>query len=467
MRALSYVTKTAHFTVAIAAAALFACTTANDLGGNDRSQSQDAGGDAGGNGSDGSALDAGQTDAGVDCAAVLARMLAAPIVPPQSYASLNLATGSNPKGLTFDEANASHCFTLDPPSQLGARSAHMGNTQIGVTYNMESHVIMQVAADKTYVGALSFQSRTGGAYGTHSYVIKMGSLTRDGADFPIDWARKPNPALNEIFDGLVATFGNAAAVGDCQATRACLLAADGGDGNAYFGVRSLAFYMLFEIGTNKLQGFYNFHPAGFPDCSTPIARAEISENTAISGPTTSSIGTLKLDTKSASARGMTYQEADAIICNGTPATAPDPGYGAIQWGASHDILLEYNTSTNVAYKLYALAGYKGSLDATSLDRANQYAMAINAALTKNGAPFAIDWTNPSASVTELANAVNTTHGTLTANDANCVNAGSCVITADDGANHSVVNFKNAAITAVFAKNTSTPQSFVVTWSGGM
>jgi hypothetical protein len=477
MRPFSSVMESFSFTAAgtlVAALALFACQTANDLGGND--PLHDGGvslGDASADASADASVDALAPAAhGVDgalaCAAVLARMLAGSVVPPNSYASLNLATGANPKGLTFDEANASGCFTLDPVTPNGFRTAHIGSDQISITYNMESHVILQVSVDKTYVGALTFQSRPGGAFGAHTYVIKMGSLLRDGVDFPINWALTPNPALNELYDGLIATFGSGPAVTDCEAVRTCLLAADGGDGNAYFGVRSLAFYMTFEIGTNKMNGFYNFHGGGDADCSTPIARAEVMDNAQVYGPTRSSIGTLKLSAKGASQSGMTYQEADAILCHGgTPVTAPDANYSALQWGTSHEIVLEYNTTTNVAYKLYAVAGYKGILAASSLDRANQYQMAINVAATKNGAPFAIDWANPASSVTELSNAVNTFLGTQTVNDANCLTAGSCVVTPDDGANHSIVTFKSAAITVLFAKGTSTPQSFIVTWSGGM
>ncbi len=99
------------------------------------------------------------------------------------------------------------------------------NEEVTVWYNLDSHIIYQVDG---YVGTLTFQSRAGGAYGTHSYVISPGSVKRDGVDFTINFDAYPSPSVNEIYDGIMATFqSSTAAISDCYSAETCLQYDDG------------------------------------------------------------------------------------------------------------------------------------------------------------------------------------------------------------------------------------------------
>jgi hypothetical protein len=404
------------------------------------------------------------------CAAYIASLLVAPLRPPNTYAGFNLTTGTNPRGLTIEEANFAGCATLDPdvpgPNSGGTRGATWGTSDdVVFAYNSESHVISGITLGAHYAATVKAQSRIGGDFGTHTYEIGNGHVLRDGTDMPLDWTASPHPWADELVDALNATLSPSLArigKGGCEADGTCLLLPDDGTGTAILGARELAFYMQFTPGTNHLRSFYAFWKNGFADCTTPKAAREAMVYGYIQagfpvaggGVTGAQIGGIAPSKRKPD--GLTWQDADAIGCGGTQVAAEDAGYGAIQWG-NGEVVAEYNKTTNILYKVSAKAGYKGTLDGQV--GADSYSVGIGT-LTKNGAPFAIDWASPKASATALVDAV-----TFGADD-DCVAAGTCTLTADDGLGHSVIDLPKNGITIVFDKGTSTPRTIFTVWPNG-
>ena len=475
--------------VGVLAAVLAACISnpslgrgdeANDAGTADATEVQGALPTADASPAGTTAVDSG--NAALSCDQVLARMLGAPVVPPSSYAGLDLARGKNPKGLTVDEANAAGCLTFGPDTPIpgggGYREAYWRSAtdDISLLFNVSSRVIYDLTVGRNYTGTVRFDSRAGGPYGTHTYELGIGRLLRDGADMPIDWGASSSgyPWANELFDAMLAAFSpnvTPSSPQGCVASRECLVVSDDGAGYAFFGMRNLAFYLQFPVGAGKPSNMYSVWKGGRTDCTTPVASVEAMDyapivpgqvNPAPEVPLGGSLG--GLDVSKPAPGGLTWQAANALACNGTAVPAPDPGYDAIAWGPAGELALEYNRSTSLAYKLIARSGYKGTLDAqtyaadgvTVVDR---YSIGIGT-LTKNGAPFAIPWASPTATVTELSNAI---HGT---NDTDCVTAARCTITANDGTSHAIIDFPLSLLTVVFATSTSSPVAIYTTWPNG-
>ncbi len=405
--------------------------------------------------------DSGSTHA-ASCAALLARILAAPVEPPNKYAALDLASGSNPKGLTIDEANAAGCATFPTDSERvgGYRSAIWGTSDdVMVAYNVESRIIYSVELGKNYKGTTKFTSRVDGAFGAHTYEMTTTRVLRDGIEMAIDWAAPDRTWTGELYDGLMATFSPSIhPTKECEKSGDCLVLPDDGNDGAIFGVRDLAFYVMFKKGTGQLNGSYNFWKGGKADCSTPSAAHEAMDYASVfAGFGTPSIGGINLSHFKPD--GMTWQAADAIACKGTMVTSPDPTYNAIAWGAAGELMLEFNKATNIGYRLTATAGYKGAL--VGNDGTNDYSVAIGQAVTKNGAPFVIDWAHPTAAVTELSNGI-----VNDPTDTDCVASGACTITPDDGHGHAILGFPDATFTITFDTGTTIARSFSALWPNG-
>jgi hypothetical protein len=395
------------------------------------------------------------------CDALTTRILAAPITPPSEYGTFDLATGRDPRGLTINEADAARCATVVgglPAADEGGERAVRWGGESGLTawYNLESRVISSVELGPSYTGSVKFHSRDGGTFGVHTYEISTRAILRDGQSFAVDW--NSDSWAGELDDALLATFkpdSPAVTSAGCHVTGQCLYLPDDGNGTAIFGPRPIHFYVKFKAGTGQVTGLYNVWQGGRPDCTTPKATLEEMDYASVSpgfvspghqvGPW---VGSLDL-TVSTRKPGLTWQDANALECNGKSVPSPDPGYGAIAWGGG-EVLLEFNATTNFAYKVIVKAGYNGPLVAA--DGKNTFSFTIGGSVTKNGAPFALDWANPS-SFTELSNAIGINE------DTDCVAAQSCVVTADDGAGHSVAAFPRGGVEIAFAKGTSTPVSF--------
>src|ERR1700722_18664455 len=244
----------ARMMVACSPSSLVAGDDAVDSGGPDtsRSSGEDAsmpsGGDArtdetGGEATTGTPLYAGE--AGTCESRSWPAMLAAPVVPFATVANLDLnhgGTGVVPLAyaqsvncnLTTYENDAGYLNPTSWPPQLYGT---WGSQQdVLVAYDPTTMDLTQVVLQGHYTGTISFTSRTGGAYGSHSYTLGVGQLTRDGAPMSTDWSG-PGP-FDEIMDGLLATYAPAVASVQACVSDGCNWgsAGPGGDfdGGQYF-----------------------------------------------------------------------------------------------------------------------------------------------------------------------------------------------------------------------------------------
>ncbi len=191
-------------------------------------------------------------------------------------------------------------------------------------------------------------------------------------------------------------------------------------------------------------------------------------------PKYTTIGGLNPAKTGTNTNGQTWEEADAIECNGTAGTPPDTGYGDIQWGPSGEVELEYNLGSpaarqDVTYKIFAKQGYMGTFemwDAAS----NDYVIWIGG-ITKNGVAFPIDWTSVATAtpaITELSNVAGYWLG-HTWTDADCVTAAHCTITADDGNGHSVFTLTpdlKVGMQFVSPQGTTNVSEIAAIWNAG-
>ncbi|HTQ45587.1 MAG TPA: hypothetical protein VMI75_22665 [Polyangiaceae bacterium] len=458
----------------------------------------------------------GDVNQGDGCAAVLARMLSAPISAPNQWAGIDFSNGGASNdvpgsgGITFTQAGVASCAGWMEPSVIanaqgpnnpGYRMALFGLLDAGpdaaypltLYANMQSGAIYQALASDGYKGTVSFHSRSGGAYGSHTYEIGVGTTTldggpvgagagfvhRDGVDFPADWTTPigdagkhlASPWMNELYDGMMATFSPATpAIGDCMTTPyvgynngdglathhsgSCLALPNIGNGIAAFGARPIALYFYFNVGTNQTSLMYGEWLGGVATCSTPVAATERMDWGSISYE---SMGDLVQSEYVSTQAGLTFTEANAVECNGTPTTAPDPGYGGITWGQSGELTMEYNLDSGVNYKLFAQSGYKGSLNFADATGATLYTVAVDTPITANGSAVAMNWANDAVATT-LSNAF------CGAADTDCAAAADCTFVANDGSGHSYLGFPcGAGFDAVgiqFPQGSSTPSRII-------
>jgi hypothetical protein len=445
-------------------------------------------------------------EAGLDCAAILAKMMSAPVLPPNGWLGLDLSGAPGSTGLTIDQAGVLACATSVEPSvfvdggspfQAGARTASFaidGGAALTISYNLQSRVIWNVQTVAPATSTLTFHARPGGAYDTGNpdggpsvYAIGFGAdgdggagyVTKNGQNFAADWTISYDDAgvgsgsawANEIYDGLVATYAPwMPAVLDCfespyerpivaQRESACLLAGDIPGVGGILGVRPLGVYIVFQANTNQAQSMYQFTSAGWPSCATPEAALELLTYNDIqaSGNYSPPIGPLWSGTwmgglapadPVANSAGMLASEANAIAgCGAVAVTPPDPGYAAEEWGGG-EMELEYNVDSGVAYKLFAKKGYKGTLDMTVSEAdagPNEYNIGVES-LTLNGAPVTLDWTDGDAGTLNAA-ITDISNAWLAEycgwTDTDCVQGGDCVITPDDGQGHSTFTLVTA------------------------
>ena len=421
------------------------------------------------------------------------------------------------------------------PQNGGSRAVVLGGATgtvtgpVVVSYNVQSRLIDLVVVNRGAASTLSFHSRAGGHYlgtgGTpYQYVIGLGAntdgglgyVTRNGVDFPLafDDAGAPTWA-NEIYDGLMATFDPSVTdttpdggAFDCTTTPlvpfdggvnkrapACLdQLAPTGSGPQYLGVRPLGLYLGFDAQTNHVNQIYQFWNGATPSCgSTPQAAIEAMDYSSIQaagnfnavlGPTWfgTSIGNVSPAEVFSSAQGLLEGEATQLLCNGTTAIAPDPGYDAIQWGSQGEVLLEYEP-TGLSYRLFAKAGYKGLVGGppgppivsvlTDGGTGNTYAITPGT-LTVNGAPISLNWAGGVAAltpqITDISNAWVANWCGATAPDTNCVTQGDCAIVPTDAQGNSHFTLLTSAtvtsqcgvamppLTVTFPQGSSVPSS---------
>jgi hypothetical protein len=484
--------------------------------------------------------DAGDGGGLTGCAAVLSKLFNAPVLPPAGWGGLDLSKGGAVDGgaygggLTIDEAAILACASSVEPDVLeagatpilpGARTATFSDDaghSTTVSYNLDSRVIWQVATNSPNGSKLTFHARAGGPYaaggpdgGPSTYEIGFGNdpdagtgyVRKNGVDLPADWNDAQDDAgayhasawVNELYDGIMATFApGVPAVPDCrdapweravvpQRESACLA-------NGFvLGIRPLGTYIYFANGTAQAQGMYNFWPGGWPSCSSPNAAIESAESLPVTllgngntmiGPQWwgAGIGGLFAADPVTNANGLLASEANALLgCQPTTVTPMDPGYAEQTWGGGA-LGVEYNADSGVAYKVIASQGYKGQLDVVAPENdggTNEYLVGVGA-LTVNGAPVTLDWADGDAGTlnsvaTDISNGWQQYFcGQV---DDDCVDAGDCVITPDDGNGHSVLQLVLGPglvgacldphpLTFVFPKGGSVPSQVIATNPGG-
>src|SRR5262249_13218131 len=145
------------------------------------------------------------------------------------------------------------------------------NQDVTFTYNLESRIVRNVVVSGAYTGTVTFKSRDG----SHTYVMGVGTLKRDGVDFPISFSW-PSASLMEIYNAVLATFvpGSVDST-DCRTDGGCLFYPDDGLNESLFGVRPAHFYFGVNIGVSQPKFLYNVWPGGVADCSTPNAQVEL------------------------------------------------------------------------------------------------------------------------------------------------------------------------------------------------
>jgi hypothetical protein len=372
---------------------------------------------------------------------------------------------------------------------------------------MQSQGIYEVVAQEGYTGALEFHSRDGGAYGNHTYVIRIGAsnpgpgpvvdaggqvVMRDGVEFPADWNTYRNdagkgiasPWANELYDGIMATFSSdTPAVTDCLSSNytgyigqlaiterhACQVLDNTGNGLSMLVVEPLELGIGFNGESDQVAQIYTYWWGGATTCSTTTANQEAMDWAGI-GP--GSVGGLTQGFMISNPRGLTYTEANSVWCNGTQvASPPDPGFGAIAWGQSGEVLMEYALDGGLNYKIYAQNGYKGFFSicvASTPDTTCwgfQLGQAVTALSFANGSttgtplgPYSIDWSTSSATATTFAN------GVCGTSDTDCASSGDCTFLPNDGKGNSYLGFScgtgHDEFGVSFTQGTNIPTQFV-------
>jgi hypothetical protein len=202
------------------------------------------------------------------------KMLAAPIVPPNQIAGLDLSNGG--KGvLTVDQAELVNCAgTTASPIDPGTSAIAWGtNGDVFVEYDSTTHDIVQVAVQKGYTGQLSFDGA-----GTH-YAIGIGTLQANSAAITINWANA-NTLVQQIYDAYMATYFGGGGDANCFSTGDCFVNANAtatASGIAIGVNRTFPLYMVFPKNGSAPNELYTTRkapppsPDGGADASAPDA----------------------------------------------------------------------------------------------------------------------------------------------------------------------------------------------------
>jgi len=182
--------------------------------------------------------------------------------PRDDYECIATGTGDAPPAAG---AGAEVCG--EAGADPGTTLIYWGPSQDFVAEYFASGDLDDVSVGPTYTGKVTFQSRSAGAYGSgHVYKLGMGSITKDGAPFAIGWGANPAAGINEIYDGMMATFAPSyPAIADCTAINTCFVddqsQDDGGAQESYFGIRPLVFYVGM-VGQSNPNTIYTFFVGG-------------------------------------------------------------------------------------------------------------------------------------------------------------------------------------------------------------
>jgi len=164
---------------------------------------------------------------------VWANMMQQPIIPPFRFAGLNMAYDTHFSGITRQEAEAINCTG----NVLDQNDISWGNNgEVVFNFNSSNYRVNTIMLNLGYQGKMTFHQQVG-AKGTngkcavvsrfensptpdpdptnctgHSYEFQLGQpILKDGQVVLIDWNNHGSDSvINEIFNGLMATFGKEA-----------------------------------------------------------------------------------------------------------------------------------------------------------------------------------------------------------------------------------------------------------------
>jgi hypothetical protein len=188
-------------------------------------------------------------------AELLAQMLTQPIQPPRFAAGLDLAGDAAWSGLLQSTVETAYCAGIADGSDDQLSYFIWGSD--GNTYPVEagfdaSHKLGFIALNQPYTGGIDFKSRPGGAFGDHTYAMRLGTpILRDGQPFVLDWNDSAHLAVTatELSDALVFTFAPELppVASDCVASHRCFVDITSetkeDDGGGVIGARDVSFYV--------------------------------------------------------------------------------------------------------------------------------------------------------------------------------------------------------------------------------
>jgi hypothetical protein len=194
-----------------------------------------------------------------------AAMLEQPIIPPLQFAGLNLAYDEKFDGITLQEAQKIHCTG----NSLGPGGTSWGNNgEVAFFYTTSNYVVNALQLNLGYNGKMIFHQRVGSRFdptGKIQYVMQLGQSTlKDGVVLEVNWQDfGADTVVNEIFNGLMATFGqdlvggNVDDTNDCTQDGSCLVggpaSAPANGGECYMGFLPLEGLLILTDCTTSLQ----------------------------------------------------------------------------------------------------------------------------------------------------------------------------------------------------------------------
>ncbi len=103
-----------------------------------------------------------------------------------------------------------------------------------------------------------------------------------------------------------------------------------------------------------------------------------------------------LDLRGPHGVGLTLAEAEHTLCASPDAGRSDGGVAGTSWGESDEVLFHISRGDAGVTRFLALTKrYAGAIDFASSGRQHTYRVAIGEQLTRDGAPFVLDWSSPS------------------------------------------------------------------------
>jgi hypothetical protein len=165
------------------------------------------------------------------------------------------------------------------------------------------------------------------------------------------------------------------------------------------------------------------------------------------------------------------------LCNGVAGTSDGGVYDTFTFGPNDEVVLEYNKTSSLDFKLAAVnSSYRGAF-AFSDSENRQYTMTIGSPIPITTSPdggstqvdagtFTIDW--PSMGATPAA-ATTISNANCGVADTDCVVDGDCTVTYDSSGNMTIgvtCGEPSPYIAVVFPKDTSMPSQFFVTNPNG-